>query len=165
MAGTSSHQRCIGDWVLGSMLGSGSFAVVWKAQHRVTGQPAAVKDINLNRLTPKLRESLESEVSILKRISHPNIVALFEVREAHGRLFLIMEYCCGGDLAQHLRANGRLPEATARAFMQHLAAGLQEMSSRHLVHVSRWGEFRAPPRFDNFATAPSQERRLLGSTP
>ena len=145
--GDSRHQqRSVGDWALGSLLGSGSFAVVWKAHHRLTGQPAAVKEINLNKLNAKLRQSLESEVSILTRIQHPNVVGLYEVLEANGRLFLVMEYCAGGDLAQFLRASGRLSEEQARTFLQHLAAGLQEMAARHLVHVSR-PSLSLPPFF------------------
>lgn len=122
--------------MLGAHLGSGSFAVVWKAQHCTTGQVAAVKEINVARLSSKLKQSLESEVSILKRISHANVVQLYEVLEQHGRLYLVMEFCAGGDLAQLLRALGSLPEETARRLMQELAAGLREMWSHHLVHVS-----------------------------
>ena len=135
MATSESGQRCIGDWIVGPLLGSGSFAVVWKAEHRATGQPAAIKEINLSRLNARLRQSLESEVSILKRISHRNIVQLYEVLETHGRLFIVMEYCSGGDLAQLLKSRGRLPEPTVVALMQDLAAGLQEMWTHHLVHV------------------------------
>lgn len=55
------------------------------------------------------------------------------------KLYLIMEYCAGGDLAHYLRAQKRVPEATAQHFMQQLAAGLREMWAHHLVHVSRDG--------------------------
>lgn len=137
MASLESDQRCIGDWIVGSLLGSGSFAVVWKAEHRATAKPAAIKEINLSRLNARLRQSLESEVSILKRISHRNVVQLYEVLEAHGRLFIVMEYCAGGDLAQLLKSRGRLPEPTVSALMQDFATGLQEMWRHHLVHVRR----------------------------
>jgi serine/threonine-protein kinase ULK/ATG1 len=127
----------VGDWVLGCHLGSGSFAVVWKARHALTGQVAAVKEINLARLNAKLRQSLDSEVSILRRISHANVVQLFDVVEAQGKLFLIMEFCAGGDLSQRLRAAGALPEPAARRLLQQLAAGLRELWTQQLVHVSR----------------------------
>jgi len=137
METSNPAQRAVGSWILSSILGSGSFAVVWKAIHDITGQPAAVKEINLNKLNKKLQGSLECEISILKRISHKNVVQLFEVIEhENGRLFLVMEYCEGGDLSHHLRTSGKLPESTARIYMEHLAAGLQELASRHLVHVS-----------------------------
>lgn len=51
------------------------------------------------------------------------------------KLYLIMEYCAGGDLAHYIRAHKRVPEAVAQHFMQQLAAGLREMWAHHLVHV------------------------------
>ena len=47
-----------------------------------------------------------------------------------------MEYCSGGDLAKLIRRQKRTPEATARALLRQLAAGLRELWSRNLVHVS-----------------------------
>ena len=81
----AAHQsqllRCVGPWALEAVIGQGSFAVVWRARHVRTGAAAAVKEIALSKLNAKLRQSLESEVSILKRISHPNIVELHQVIE------------------------------------------------------------------------------------
>ena len=74
-------ERTVGEWVISTHIGSGSFAIVWKARHRLTGQESAIKEIALDKLNSKLRQSLESEVSILKRINHDNIVKLLEVFE------------------------------------------------------------------------------------
>ena len=52
------------------------------------------------------------------------------------RLYLVMEYCAGGDLAHLLRRVKRLPEAAAQHLMRQLAAGLRQMWAHHLVHVS-----------------------------
>lgn len=71
----------IQDWVLDRVVGSGSFATVWKAR-KASGEKqscAAVKVIATDKLSPKLKQSLECEVSILKRISHTNVVKLHEV--------------------------------------------------------------------------------------
>jgi serine/threonine protein kinase len=56
--------------------------------------------------------------------------------QANHRLYLVMEYCSGGDLSQHIRRLSRLPEGAARALMRQLAAGLREMWQHQLVHVS-----------------------------
>lgn len=69
--------RTVGAWALGSHIGAGSFAIVWRARHVQTGQEAAVKEIALSKLNAKLRQSLESEVAILKRIRHENIVQVW----------------------------------------------------------------------------------------
>ena len=48
-----------------------------------------------------------------------------------------MEYCAGGDLAGYIRRCKRVPEVTACAVMRQLGAGLRELWSRHMVHVSQ----------------------------
>jgi serine/threonine protein kinase len=74
-------RKVIGDWELVQNIGAGSFAVVWKARHIQTGDVVAIKEISTNKLNKKLKQSLESEVSILKQIQHKNIVQLLEVQE------------------------------------------------------------------------------------
>ena len=59
--------------------------------------------------------------------------------QERNKLCLIMELCAGGDLSGHIkRSENRrgIPEAQARQFMQQLAAGLQELWSHNMVHVS-----------------------------
>lgn len=73
--------RRVANWVLQEKIGRGSFAVVWKAVHADTGNCVAVKEISTDRLNKKLKQSLESEVSILKQIRHQNIVRLEDVVE------------------------------------------------------------------------------------
>ena len=91
--GSAGGQVLIGDWVLGSKIGAGSFAVVWKAKHAVTGQIVAIKEISTDKLNKKLKQSLESEISILKQITHKNIVQLLEVMEV--RTWRFKSSSCG----------------------------------------------------------------------
>lgn len=70
-----------------------------------------------------------------------HIVACSHARfmQERNKLCLIMEFCAGGDLSGHIkRSENRrgIPEAQARQFMQQLAAGLQELWSHNMVHVS-----------------------------
>ena len=51
------------------------------------------------------------------------------------KLYLVMEYCAGGDLAAYLRRHHRVSEETARGLMQQLAEGLKQLWNHHLVHV------------------------------
>ncbi|MCO5613178.1 hypothetical protein L7F22_067454 [Adiantum nelumboides] len=73
-----ARQRMVGDYVLTQQLGTGSFAVVWKGKHRHTGAEVAIKEIASDKLTRKLCENLMSEISILKKTNHPNIIRLYE---------------------------------------------------------------------------------------
>ncbi len=93
MGTNTTGARCVGEWVLTQNIGAGSFAVVWKARHAVNGQIVAIKEISTDKLNKKLRQSLETEVSILKQITHRNIVQLLEVIEVGLAPSLLPWYC------------------------------------------------------------------------
>ncbi|CAN1849916.1 Serine/threonine-protein kinase ATG1c [Linum perenne] len=126
--------RVIGDYMVGRQIGSGSFSVVWHARHRVHGTEVAIKEIVTGRLNKKLQDSLMSEIFILKRINHPNIICLHDIIEVPGRIHIVLEYCKGGDLSMYIQRHGRVPEALAKHFMQQLAAGLQVLRDNNLIH-------------------------------
>lgn len=71
--------RMIGQWEVEKQIGRGSFAVVWRARHAASRVKVAIKEIKLEKLNRKLRESLESEISVLQRSKHDNIIKLHEI--------------------------------------------------------------------------------------
>lgn len=71
--------RMIGQWEVEKQIGRGSFAVVWRARHVTSRVKVAIKEIKLEKLNRKLRESLESEISVLQRSKHDNIIKLHEI--------------------------------------------------------------------------------------
>lgn len=73
--------RLIGEYIVGSRIGSGSFAVVRLATHRQSGMKVAVKEIDKKLLNPKVSENLLKEISILSTVNHPNIIRFFEAIE------------------------------------------------------------------------------------
>eukprot|EP00268_Persea_americana_P024116 TRINITY_DN23589_c0_g2_i1.p1 TRINITY_DN23589_c0_g2~~TRINITY_DN23589_c0_g2_i1.p1 ORF type:complete len:630 (+),score=137.15 TRINITY_DN23589_c0_g2_i1:371-2260(+) len=131
------ENRCtlVGDYILGPKIGSGSFAVVWRARHRCLGDEVAVKEIEKKNLSSnKAKESLFKEISTLSPIRHPNIIRLYEAIETAEKIFLVLEYCVGGDLAAYIQRLGRVSEDIARHFMRQLASGLQVLRENNLIH-------------------------------
>lgn len=51
------------------------------------------------------------------------------------RLYLVLEYCAGGDLGHYLRRYRQVSEATARYFLQQVAEGLKELRRHNVIHV------------------------------
>eukprot|EP01018_Ginkgo_biloba_P014328 Gb_00516 [translate_table: standard] len=126
--------KMIGDYMVTKRVGAGSFTVVWKAKHRVHGNKVAIKDVDLQKLNKHLRDCLECEISFLRSVDHPNIIRLLETMEAGDHLFLVLEYCAGGDLAAYIQRYGRVQEQVARKFMQQLGAGLEVLHAHHVIH-------------------------------
>ncbi|XP_059462546.1 serine/threonine-protein kinase ATG1c-like isoform X2 [Corylus avellana] len=134
MAQATGRGRVVGEYLVGRQIGSGSFSVVWHARHRVHGTEVAIKEIATGRLNKKLQESLMSEIFILKRINHPNIIRLHDIIQVPGKIHLVLEYCKGGDLSVYIQRHGRVPEGIAKQFMQQLVAGLQILRENNLIH-------------------------------
>ncbi|CCI41115.1 unnamed protein product [Albugo candida] len=65
---------------------------------------------------------------------HPHIVRLLCTKESQHHIFIVLEYCAGGDIAQIIKAQQGLSEDEARSFMAQLAAGLQFLRSQNVVH-------------------------------
>ncbi|XP_053130685.1 serine/threonine-protein kinase ULK2 isoform X2 [Hemicordylus capensis] len=116
------------------LIGHGAFAVVFKGRHRKkTDWEVAIKSINKKNLS-KSQILLGKEIKILKELQHENIVALYDVQEMPNSVFLVMEYCNGGDLADYLQAKGTLSEDTIRLFLQQIAAALRILHSKGIIH-------------------------------
>ncbi|KAJ7308812.1 hypothetical protein JRQ81_008080 [Phrynocephalus forsythii] len=116
------------------LIGHGAFAVVFKGRHRKkTDWEVAVKSINKKNLS-KSQLLLGKEIKILKELQHENIVALYDVQELSNSVFLVMEYCNGGDLADYLQAKGTLSEDTIRVFLHQIAAAMRILHSKGIIH-------------------------------
>ncbi|KFK34640.1 hypothetical protein AALP_AA5G172200 [Arabis alpina] len=126
--------QVIGDYAVVRQLGSGSFSVVWEGKHLVHGTVVAIKEIDMTRLNKKLQESLMSEIFILKKINHPNIIRFIDMIETPGKVNVVLEYCKGGDLSVFIHRHGRVSDATAKHFMKQLAAGLQVLRDNNIIH-------------------------------
>mmetsp|Transcript_14382 Transcript_14382/g.33477 ORF Transcript_14382/g.33477 Transcript_14382/m.33477 type:complete len:1085 (+) Transcript_14382:455-3709(+) len=88
------------------------------------------------KLTKKVLQNLEIEISILRTYRHPNIVCMHDVQKTDRHFYLLLEYCGGGDV-QHLirsRQKGRLSERLTRRLMRDLASGLRFLWGQELIH-------------------------------
>ncbi|KAM0753377.1 kinase-like protein [Meredithblackwellia eburnea MCA 4105] len=98
----------VGPYVIGDEIGRGSFATVYRGMRHDTHAPVAIKAVIRSKLTTKLLENLESEISILKRITHRNIVELKDCLKTESHIYLIMAFCSAGDLSIYIRKRGEL---------------------------------------------------------
>ncbi|XP_019718371.1 serine/threonine-protein kinase ULK1a isoform X6 [Hippocampus comes] len=116
------------------LIGHGAFAVVFKGRHKEKHDwEVAVKCINKKNLA-KSHSLLGKEIKILKELKHENIVRLLDYQEIDGSVYLIMEYCNGGDLAEYLQSKGTLSEDTIRVFFQQIAQAMKILQSKGILH-------------------------------
>ncbi|KAI2661508.1 Serine/threonine-protein kinase ULK1 [Labeo rohita] len=116
------------------LIGHGAFAVVFKGRHKQKHDyEVAVKCINKKNLA-KSQSLLGKEIRILKELKHENIVSLLDFQEISGCVYLVMEYCNGGDLAEYLHSKGSLSEDTIRVLLQQLAGAMSVLRSKGIIH-------------------------------
>ncbi|XP_026715451.1 serine/threonine-protein kinase ULK1 isoform X4 [Athene cunicularia] len=116
------------------LIGHGAFAVVFKGRHKEKPElEVAVKCINKKNLA-KSQTLLGKEIKILKELKHENIVALYDFQELANSVYLVMEYCNGGDLADYLHTMRTLSEDTIRLFLQQIAGAMKMLHSKGIIH-------------------------------
>ncbi|XP_076836933.1 serine/threonine-protein kinase ULK1 isoform X5 [Brachyhypopomus gauderio] len=116
------------------LIGHGAFAVVFKGRHREKYDwEVAIKCINKKNLA-KSQTLLGKEIKILKELKHENIVALHDFQETASSVYLVMEYCNGGDLADYLHSKGSLSEDTIRVFLQQIAGAMRVLQAKGIIH-------------------------------
>ncbi|XP_036384390.1 serine/threonine-protein kinase ULK1 isoform X1 [Megalops cyprinoides] len=116
------------------LIGHGAFAVVFKGRHREKHDwEVAVKCINKKNLA-KSQTLLGKEIKILKELKHEHIVALHDFQETASCVYLVMEYCNGGDLADCLHSKGTLSEDTIRVFLHQIAGAMRVLQSKGIIH-------------------------------
>lgn len=79
-------------------------------------------------------ERVIREIKILKSIRHPHIIKLYEIIETKARIFLIMEYACGGELFDYIVRKDRLTEKESCRFYNQIVSGIEFLHSKGIAH-------------------------------
>lgn len=117
-----------------SLLGHGAFALVFRGRKKKSHEPVAIKQIALKAVPGKLSSIRQKEITILKELTHPNIVKLHDYVETSADIFLIMEYCNGGDMGDYLQSKGTLSETSIRHLARHIGSALKALYRLQIIH-------------------------------
>jgi len=122
-------------YTLGDELGRGRFSVVQAATHKQEGSRYAVKVVDNSSLDDEENlESLETEIKILRQLSHPHIVQLKEVVHTAENTYIVMELLSGGELFNRIVDKGCYPEKEAAELFAQICISLDYLHSRDIVH-------------------------------
>ncbi len=126
----------IGDYLLNEEIGSGGFAKVVEATHIPTGEKVAVKIMDKAQIfsEPLNLNRIQREIAILKIVRHNNIIKLYELMETPDKIYMVMEYCNGGELFDYIVSKQHLTERQACRFFQEIINCLEYLHSLNIVH-------------------------------
>ncbi|CAG8446839.1 13735_t:CDS:2 [Dentiscutata heterogama] len=121
--------KSVGNYILEDTIGEGTYGKVKLATHKLTGQKVAIKII------PKIHaENLTREIHHHRYLHHPNIISLFEVIPTENKIYMVLEYCEGGELFDFLVNRKRLKENLARKMFGQLCRAVKYCHDRRVVH-------------------------------
>ena len=130
------RENPIGDYLLNEEIGSGGFAKVVQGIHIPTGEKVAVKIMDKEQIfsEPLNLNRIQREIAILKIVRHKNIIKLYELMETPNKIYLVMEYCNGGELFDYIVSKQHLTERQACRFFQEIINSVEYLHSLNIVH-------------------------------
>eukprot|EP00074_Homo_sapiens_P097367 XP_016876046.1 serine/threonine-protein kinase Nek5 isoform X6 [Homo sapiens] len=117
-------------------IGQGAFGKAYLAKGKSDSKHCVIKEINFEKMPIQEKEASKKEVILLEKMKHPNIVAFFNSFQENGRLFIVMEYCDGGDLMKRInRQRGVLfSEDQILGWFVQISLGLKHIHDRKILH-------------------------------
>ncbi|XP_051059348.1 sperm motility kinase X-like [Phodopus roborovskii] len=106
----------------------GSFGEVKLACHLLTKTQVAMK------VLPRNSSFVTSEIDIMKSLSHPNVIQLYQIINTTVNTYLVMEYASGGGLLDRIQEDGHLQEEEARRLFQQIGSAVHYCHSKGVVH-------------------------------
>lgn len=103
--------------------------------HTLTNEKVAIKILEKEKIhDQKDVERITREIKILKKVRHPNVIQLYEIIETEKELFMIMEFCQGGELFDFIVRHQRLSEKQACKFYLELISGIEYIHQSGVCH-------------------------------
>ena len=125
---------------IGNLIGQGSYGKVYEALDEERGQLIAVKVIDKKRLNSfssnsnSSISSIESEIEILSKLNHKNIIKYYGSLQSKNHLKIFLEYCEGGSIAKMLLNYKSFTENIIRKYTKEMLEGLEYLHAHNIIH-------------------------------
>ena len=123
-------------WQQGQFVGGGTFGSVYAAINLDTNNLMAVKEIRLQdpQMIPTVAGQIRDEQAVLEVLDHPNIVSYYGIEVHRDKVYIFMEYCSGGSLA-NLLEHGRIEDETViQVYALQMLEGLAYLHQSGIAH-------------------------------
>lgn len=129
----------LADYELGKIISkSGTHSYIYGATHLETGTQIAIKRIQLFDLHAAVRKEVDTEISLLQKLDHPNLIQYHEHFHHENDLYIVMELATGGQMAQKVEAVRKtsvfVEESLIWRWLSDVASGLAYLHSRRVLH-------------------------------
>ncbi|XP_034006185.1 serine/threonine-protein kinase Nek5-like [Trematomus bernacchii] len=138
---TDTPTRCSGEmenYEVVRLIGEGAFGKAFLVAERGAGgdRRCVVKQINLTKMSAREKEASAKEVTLLSKMRHPNIVSFFSSFQERGSLFIVMEFCDGGDLMKRISMQRGVffTEEQVISWFLQICLGLKHIHDRKVLH-------------------------------
>ncbi|UXI16257.1 AF-9-like protein [Sarcoptes scabiei] len=131
----SSSTPKVDGYKLNQLIGKGSYGQVFRAEKLGSTDSYAIKCIPLKSLSKNSRNNIISEIAILKNLKHDFIVQMLDFQWDKAFVYLVFEFCAGGELASIIRLRRSFPEEIVQHFLQQLASAMKYLRENNVVHL------------------------------
>uniref|UniRef100_A0A4W6E242 non-specific serine/threonine protein kinase n=1 Tax=Lates calcarifer TaxID=8187 RepID=A0A4W6E242_LATCA len=117
-------------------IGEGSFGKAILVKSKEDGRQYVIKEISISGMPSKERQESRKEVAVLAKMSHPNIVQYKESFEEGGCLYIVMDYCEGGDLFKKINSQKGVlfSEEQILDWFVQICLALKHVHDRKILH-------------------------------
>ena len=129
----------IDNYTLLSLLNQGTLSKYYLTSKEGTETKYVTQVIEKSKAEGETKRYIDNEISILLDIDHPNIIKLFEVKKTEKFIYVITEYCNGGDLQSFLdkyveENNKGLPEEIVQYLMKQIIEAFKYLHNKRILH-------------------------------
>src|SRR4051794_31299890 len=124
----------IGRYRILEPIGSGGMGTLYLAHDPTIERQVAIKVLRPDPDNPEFRERFAREAKSAGRLSHPNIVSIFDVGEQDGLAYIVMEYVRGETLAQLIAKHTPFALPAKLTIAEEMCVGLDYAHSQHVIH-------------------------------
>jgi Ca2+-binding EF-hand superfamily protein/predicted Ser/Thr protein kinase len=127
-------RRFSDDYRVLHQIGEGGFGKVMLARHKLTGRFVAVKVLKKD-MSPTQELRLQTEITVLSLVHHPNLVQLLDIYEDFGNLYLVMEYLPYGSVHEWFSEHwSEITQLQKLSLLRQVASALAYLHSRGILH-------------------------------
>ena len=112
------------------VLSQGSFGYLYLISNIEASKKYLAKEIQKKYYS----KYINNEISFLKDVNHPNIIKLIDVKETLKHIYIITEYCNGGNLKEYLNIYKKLSEEIVQYIMKQVIEAMKYLHNKKIMH-------------------------------